>query len=321
MKWRLIQRKNITKFETLVTLLEIDKQHLLKKSNFPINIPIRLVNKMTKGDLNDPLFLQFVPLKQEEEKSKLFVLDPTGDQGAKKCQRILHKYHARALLLSTSACAMNCRYCFRRHFDYALDKEPILKSINYIKENTDLREIILSGGDPLSLSDKNLKELFALLNSIDHLDIIRIHSRFLTGIPERLTPELLQILSASKKTVIFVQHINHKKELDQQVLEALKKIQVLGIPVLTQTVLLKGVNDCVATLEALFWDLIKWGIIPYYLHQLDRVEGAIHFEVPTSKGVKIIEELKGRLPGYAIPKYVHEVPLRKSKTIIESSFI
>jgi EF-P beta-lysylation protein EpmB len=316
MKWRQIQRMNITSCSDLAHILQIDENQLLKSSKFAINIPLRLVRKMKKGDLKDPLFLQFAPLKLEEKKSKLFVLDPTGDKEAQKCRRLLHKYHGRALLLSTSACAMNCRYCFRRHFDYSLENEDLNDSIEYLKNNPSIKEIILSGGDPLSLSDKNLAALFAALEAIKHIEIIRLHSRFITGIPERVTPELLEIFNSSNKTIIFVQHINHCNELDHEVIKALSQIQALCIPILTQTVLLKGVNDCAKTLEALFWQCIKHGIIPYYLHQLDRTQGTAHFEVCKNQGLEIVKRLREQLPGYAVPKYVQEIAGQTSKTPI-----
>ena len=320
MKWRQIQRTNITSTARLASFLQIKESHLCKNAQFPLNLPMRLAKKMKKGDLQDPLFLQFAPLALEDKHSKLFVIDPTGDKPAQKCDRLIHKYQARALLLVTPACAMNCRYCFRRHFDYSPTKsdslitDSVTKSIQAIAKDPSIKEVILSGGDPLSLSDKSLQTLFDSLDAIDHVKIVRLHSRFLIGIPERITKAFLEMLANSTKTIIFVQHINHIKELDKDILDAFAQIRSLGIPILSQTVLLKGVNDFAEVLEDLFWALAKSSIIPYYLHQLDRVQGAAHFEVPIKKGLQLIQTLQERLPGYAVPRYVQDLPNQKSKS-------
>lgn len=201
-------------------------------------------------------------------------------------------------------------------FPYETEIIQYEKELEYLRNNSSLREVILSGGDPLSLSDNSLKSLLKAINCIPHIDRIRFHTRFPIGIPERIDNSFLETLQSSKKQIIFILHINHHQELDDAIFEAIKKIQSLGIPTLNQSVLLKGVNDNVETLSQLYWKLTSKGVIPYYLHQLDRVEGSSHFEVEKAKGVMLIQQLQNTLPGYAIPRYVEEIPGSLSKTII-----
>jgi len=222
------------------------------------------------------------------------------------------KYSKRALLVTTSACAMHCRYCFRKNYPY--QTTDFKEEIEAIYLDQELEEVLLSGGDPLSLSDQKLFNLLDELEKIPHVRRIRFHTRFVMGIPERIHDDLIAKFKSLKKQIIFVVHINHASELDQDIFEALKKIQTLGIPVLTQTVLLKGINDCANVLSELFKALIDRGIIPYYLHQFDPVQGSMHFEVPLKQGKEIYLKLLEKLPGYAVPKYVQEIPHKLSKT-------
>lgn len=316
--WRKIQKENFNCLETLSAYLKLncDQQKLLKlNAPFGLNLPKRLAEKIKKGTLDDPILRQFVPLKAEEEINTKFVKDPVGDCQAACAPKCLQKYAGRALLLTTSACAMHCRFCFRQNYPYA-QQSGFLQELNVIREDCTLKEVILSGGDPLSMGNAQLKELLFSLAAIEHVKRIRFHSRFPIGIPERIDEDFLALLEEVQTQVWFVIHCNHPDELDSDVLTALKKIQKLGIPVLNQWVLLKKVNDSIDILQTLCEKLIDQGIFPYYLHQLDRVQGASHFEVSQEVGKTLIRELNQRLAGYGVPKYVQEIPTEKSKTPI-----
>lgn len=315
MNWRKIQLNNFRNLGQLAEFLQIDRAKLSSNPRFPLNLPVRLANKIVKGDLNDPILRQFVPLAEETRSVLGFVDDPVQDATFCHSKKLLQKYQGRALMLTTSTCAMNCRFCFRKNYDYE-EKSTFEEEIAFIQNDPSLQEIILSGGDPLSLSNRDLSALFDRLSAIDHLKIIRFHTRFPIGIPERIDEDFLQLLQNSPKQIVFIVHSNHPRELDEEVLFALKSIQKLGVPILVHTVLLKGINDDFDTLKALFERFIHNGILPYYLNQLDKVEGAAHFEVEIEKGKKLLEQLRASLPGYAIPTYVTELPGKANKTPI-----
>ena len=315
--WRLIQRQNFTDCATLADFLELSeekRERVLFDSHFPLNVPLRLAKKMAKNTLNDPLVRQFLPLKEELLEKPNFTLEPVEDFRFRKGRRLLQKYEERALLLTTPACAMNCRFCFRRNFDYQENESFFEEELKTIEEEGSLSEIILSGGDPLSLGDEKLDLLLQRLSKIPHVKRIRFHTRFPIGIPERIDSSFLALLQRCKKQIIFVIHCNHPVELDSDLLQALKEVQGLGIPVLNQNVLLKGVNDDPVVLKALMQQLADNGILPYYLHQLDKVKGASHFEVTEQRGKALIEEIGQSLSGYALPRYVKEVPGAVAKT-------
>lgn len=318
MNWRAIQRKNFVRLPALLDFLQIQEElrlQIAETSKFPVNVPLRLAQKMKKNCLEDPLFKQFVPLIEEEKEASGFSLDPVGDCFVRKGQRLLHKYAGRCLLVTTSACAMHCRYCFRQHFDYP-SRKGFEEELSLIRKDPTLFEIILSGGDPLALSNESLNNLFCELSQIAHVKIVRIHTRFPIGIPERIDEELLRLFSHTRLQVLFVIHANHPRELDEEIFAHLKAVAKLGIPLLNQSVLLKGVNDSVETLKALSLQLIENGILPYYIHQLDRVQGSSHFEVPRAEGKQLLAALQKELPGYAVPKYVQEISGEKGKTLI-----
>lgn len=317
--WKEVLRTNFTQVSSLADYLQLSEKQrllLLTKSDFVLNLPLRLASKITKASTDCPLFLQFVPLKLENKAAVNFILDPVADRVSQKEKKLLHKYQSRTLILTTSACAMHCRYCFRQKFPYETETTQYEKELDYVRNNSSIREVILSGGDPLSLNDNSLKSLLEAINCIPHVDRVRFHTRFLIGIPERVDGSFLETLKSSKKQLIFVLHINHYRELDDTIFEAIKQIQSLGIPTLNQSVLLKGVNDSVDVLSELYWKLTSKGIIPYYLHQLDRVEGTAHFEVEKERGSMLIQQLQNTLPGYAVPKYVEEIPRSLGKTLI-----
>jgi EF-P beta-lysylation protein EpmB len=314
--WKQVLRKSFTKLDALLQFLEIqeeDRKKIIQRSNFPLLVPLRLAEKMQKSCLDDPIFKQFVPTVEENHVQSNFFTDPVQDHLSRKSSHLLQKYNHRVLLLPTQACAMHCRYCFRQNFSYEKPYD-YANEIAIIQNDPTIHEVILSGGDPLSLNDDVLMHLMHRIDSISHVKVIRFHSRFVIGVPERISTDLLKFFQSIKKQIVFIIHSNHEKELDEEVLSSLKKLQNLGIPIMCQTVLLKGVNDEIETLKALCWKLISHGIIPYYLHQLDQVQGAMHFEVSQEKGLSLIRELRKQLPGYAVFKYVKEVPLEASKT-------
>lgn len=317
MPWKSILKSNFTHVDRLADFLELDegnRSRLLLKPDFILNLPLRLAKKIQKNSLSDPLFLQFVPLKEELKRKKAYSKDPLLEGEFKEEGKLLNKYSSRSLIVATSACAVHCRYCFRREYPYEVSRKDFETELNQIRARTDLEEIILSGGDPLSLPDSTLASLLGELNRIPHIKRIRFHTRFPVGIPERITEEFLGVLAAVEKQIWFVLHINHARELDQDVIDALKKVAGLGIPVLNQSVLLKGVNDSESIQGDLLRALSNSGIQPYYLHQLDRVQGAHHFHVSPKEGKRIVEELSNRFSGFMIPKYVREIPHRAKKT-------
>jgi EF-P beta-lysylation protein EpmB len=220
-------------------------------------------------------------------------------------------------VIATGACAIHCRYCFRRHFPYAdtgLTPERLRETLEALAADPSLDEVILSGGDPLSLSDHRIAELVGAIENIPHIQRLRIHTRLPVVIPSRVTPGLLRTLRGTRLAPWMAVHMNHVQELDQEVTQALSRLVDAGIPVLNQAVLLRGVNDSLEALENLCRTLVNLRVMPYYLHQLDRVSGAAHFEVSEAEGLKLIEGLRERLPGYAVPRYVREVAGAASKT-------
>lgn len=317
--WRKIQLGSFHDLEKLASFLELsekDKLFLLNKPSFPLMLPLRLAEKIEKGTLLDPILRQFVPLEEELILNEDFVNDPVGDSSFRKESKLIRKYNGRALLVTSSACAIHCRYCFRKNFEYETKRKDFEPELRILENDPSLSEIILSGGDPLSLSNEALEDLLKGIARIPHIKRIRFHTRFPVGIPERIDPDLLFLFKEIPKQFFFIVHTNHPKELDEDLFYALKKIQKLGIPVLNQTVLLKGINDSFTTLQTLFSSLADRGIIPYYLHRLDPVTGTTHFAVEKEKGKELMRELAKVLSGYALPKYVEEIPGASSKTLI-----
>jgi len=317
--WRQILRTNFTNLTTLLHYLELENDPsavALTNPRFSLNLPVRLAQKIEKKTWDDPILKQFLPVPGENIQTTGFTHDPVGDQACQKSSKLLHKYQGRALLVCTSACAMHCRYCFRQNFEYDSSNKIFENEIQLLKQDSSIKEIILSGGDPLSLSDPILEELLANLCSIEHIKMIRFHTRFPVGIPERIDSGFLSILSRCPLQIWFVIHTNHPRELDKDVLHAMRNLQKQGITILNQSVLLRGVNDDVKTLKELSERLVESGIVPYYLHQLDRVQGTAHFEVEEDKGRALVQELTKQLPGYAVPKYVREIAGQPNKTYL-----
>ncbi len=257
-----------------------------------------------------------MPVAEERAAVPGFSADPVGDLSHQLTPGVIHKYRGRALLIASGACAIHCRYCFRRHFPYAATPhslaqwQPALESLAAIP---DLEEVILSGGDPLTLRDELLAELMFKLRTLVKLKRIRIHTRLPIVIPQRVTEPLLELLSGYPAKLVVVIHVNHAREIDGPVAAGLQRLRDAGVLLLNQAVLLRGVNDTVECLAALSDRLIAVGVVPYYLHQLDRVAGAAHFEVPMSEGRRLVRQLAARLPGFAVPRYVHDEPGGASK--------
>lgn len=287
--------------------------------NFPTFVPLEFLNRMVAGDPCDPLLRQVLPGPEEQRQDPGFVSDPVGDLRSVAAPGLLHKYPGRALLVVTGACGVHCRYCFRREFPYhegGGTSDRWDGAMEYLREHTEIDEVLLSGGDPLTLVDASLDRLIGSIESVRHIRRLRIHTRMPIVIPQRITRALIDRLSRSRLAIWFVVHANHPNELDEHVLDALRRLIDRGIPVLNQAVLLRGVNDDADTLVELCRRLVNHRVQPYYLHQLDRVRGAAHFEVPVDEGRKLIEQIRKRLPGYAVPTYVTEQPGEESKTVV-----
>ncbi len=283
---------------------------------FPLLVPRTYLRRIRKGDPGDPLLRQVLPIEAERQEVEGFVSDPVGDRDALTAPGLLQKYAGRALLVVSGTCAVHCRFCFRRMFPY--DEQPRRPeqwqpALERLRRDRQLREVVLSGGDPLVLSDERLRELVQLLESIGHLRRLRLHTRLPIVVPQRVTGELVQILTTGRLKTVVVVHTNHPQELDESCAEALRCLTRSGVTVLSQSVLLRGVNDDVEVLSELCERLVELGVLPYYLHQLDRVQGAAHFEVDEGRGRELVEQLRRRLPGYAVPRYVREVAGREYK--------
>ncbi|MEQ1636371.1 MAG: EF-P beta-lysylation protein EpmB [Methylococcales bacterium] len=284
-------------------------QPLVEHATFPLRVPLGFAACMEKGNPDDPLLRQVLPIAEELVDYPGYSADPVGDLDANAAIGIIHKYHGRALIITTGGCAINCRYCFRRNFPYAevqLTKSRLDFTLEYIKQHAELTEIILSGGDPLLLNDDRLGELIMQLNAIKNLQRIRIHSRIPVVLPERITPELLTMLKSSAKKIILVLHANHANELSQNVAKVCTQLTQAGIMLLNQSVLLKDVNDSASVLQALSEKLFSLNVMPYYLHLLDKATGTGHFEVAKPVAIRIYQQLQELLPGYLVPKLVSE---------------
>jgi len=287
--------------------------------DFRCLVPQGFAALMGRGNPDDPLLRQVLPLAIEARPTAGYVSDPVGDGNARLAPGLLQKYRGRALLIATGACALHCRYCFRRHYPYADEgpqHERFAAAIAALKLAPDINEIILSGGDPLLLDDPVLAELIAALDALPQLRRLRLHSRLPSILPSRITETLRAILASSRLQLVVVVHINHPAELGEDARRALLGLAELGAPLLNQSVLLRGVNDAVDTLGELSESLIHARVLPYYLHLLDPVSGAAHFDVPEAEGRRLITQLRQRLPGYLVPRLVREYPGAAAKTLL-----
>lgn len=261
---------------------------------------------------------QILPLDAELIEDQHFKLDPVGDLAAMEAPGLLHKYHGRVLIITTAACAVHCRYCFRRHFPYQENRaeQSWQAAVDYIRENSGIHEVILSGGDPLSLTESKLKNLTDKLLNIPHVKTLRLHTRQPIVLPERINSDFLNWLDSLPWKIVIVLHCNHANEIDVTVAAALQKLQQQQVTLLNQSVLLAGVNDGTEVLINLSKKLFHHHVLPYYLHQLDKVQGAKHFAVSEAKALKLIKEIRQYLPGYLVPKLVKENAGESSKTAL-----
>ena len=319
--WQTALAQAITDPAELLALLQLDPELLpaarRAARDFALRVPRGFVARMRKGDAQDPLLCQVLPLGAECVETPGFGADPVGDRAAMTVPGVLHKYAGRALLTATGACAIHCRYCFRRHFPYA-EANPAAaqwrQALDYLRADESIHEAILSGGDPLTLSDRRLREFVAPLAGIAHIERLRIHTRLPIVLPERVTTELLDWLTGTRLKPVMVVHANHAREIDGTVRAALTRLRDSGVTLLNQSVLLRGVNDSAETLAELSLALFDAGVLPYYLHALDRVRGAAHFEVDEVEARAIMTELNARLPGYLVPRLVRELAGAAGKT-------
>lgn len=319
-RWQALWRDAVRDPHELLRLLHLDDAALhisdAAAGTFPLRVPRGFVARMRQGDPADPLLRQVLPLDDEMRVVAGFDLDAVGDTAAKAAQGVLHKYHARSLLIATGSCAVHCRYCFRRHFPYAEETAAAAgwrEAIAAIADDMTISEVILSGGDPLSLSTAKLAEVTDALRGIDHVRRLRIHTRLPIVLPERVDEPLVQWLHALPWPVTVVVHANHANEFDASVDAAMRRLRAAGATLLNQAVLLRGVNDGIDALADLAERGFEAGVLPYYLHQLDRVAGAAHFEVSDRDALSLHAQLRARLPGYLVPRLVREVAGDASK--------
>ncbi|MFC4822222.1 EF-P beta-lysylation protein EpmB [Dokdonella ginsengisoli] len=319
-RWQQIWREAVTDPVELLRLLDLSAHaaDLLPPADtgFALRVPRGFVARMRRGDPADPLLLQVLPQAAELGEVPGFTRDAVGDLGARAANGLLHKYDGRALLIATGSCAVHCRYCFRRHFPYAEETAAANRwqlALGHLRADASIGEVILSGGDPLSLSTPKLAELTQALTSIPHVRRLRIHTRLPVVLPERVDAEFGGWLAALPLQKVVVLHANHPQEIDPAVADACAALRAAGATVLNQAVLLRAVNDDADVLAALSERLFEAGVLPYYLHQLDRVAGAAHFEVPDDAALALVDALRARLPGYLVPRLVREVAGAPSK--------
>lgn len=316
--WMREWREAVTDPAELLRLLGLDASTLPVRAAgaFPLRVPRAYVARMRRGDPHDPLLRQVLPLADEDAVVPGFGADAVGDMSAAAGGGVLRKYEGRALLVATGSCAVHCRYCFRRHFPY--DEETAARNqwreaVAYLRDRPDVSELILSGGDPWSLATHKLAELTDGLRAIPHVRRLRVHTRLPVVLPNRVDDELLAWVRALPVPLVVVIHANHAAELDDAVAAALSRLRDAGATLLNQSVLLRGVNDHGAALAALSGRLFDCGVLPYYLHLLDRVAGTAHFEVDEPRALGLVQELRETLPGYLVPRLVRETAGAPSK--------
>lgn len=312
----------------LLELLELDAELLpaarLAAQLFPLRVTRSYAARMQKGDRYDPLLQQVLPLGAELQTVAGYGNDPLAETKANPIPGLLHKYGSRVLITLTGVCAIHCRYCFRRHFPYAENnpgKKGWLKMMDYIRADANITEVILSGGDPLAVSDNMLREFSELIAAIPHVERLRIHTRLPIVLPERITPELISALTQTRLKLVIVVHANHAQELDAGVCAAFLALRSANITLLNQTVLLKGINNDVAVLSALSEALFAAGVLPYYLHVLDKVAGAAHFDIGLESALALHKALSAHLSGYLVPRLVCEKPGEPAKTLLSPSLL
>jgi EF-P beta-lysylation protein EpmB len=312
--WRSQLAAAVRSVDELLRLLEIDPAALRDRplaEDFPVRVPHSFIRRMARGDINDPLLRQVLPLGAEARPAPGYRCDPLQELDCMPVPGLLHKYRGRALLTVTGACAVHCRYCFRRHFPYS-DANPLSsrfeQSIAWLQRHPDITELILSGGDPLTLNDEHLQALSWRLDSVPHLRTLRIHTRLPVVLPARIDDGFLAWIGRQRQRLVMVIHCNHPHEIDAEVAEAMQHLGRAGVILLNQSVLLRGVNDAADILARLSEALFAAGVLPYYLHQMDKVQGAAHFEVDDDTARRLLADVHRALPGYLVPRLVRESP-------------
>jgi len=319
--WQQQLARAITEPQQLLQYLQLDAQHFgdfsAASRQFSIRVPHAYLRKIRPGEADDPLLLQIMAQAEESHQVAGFKQDPVGDLQASQAPGLLHKYPGRVLLITTGACAVHCRYCFRRHFPYAQQqagRDQWQSALDYIRAEQSIEEVILSGGDPLVLSDHRLSMLIEQLQAIPHISRLRLHSRLPVVLPDRITDRLIEILASSRFDTALVIHANHASEIAADETRVLRKLQAAGILLLNQAVLLKGINHRLEQQQALSRALFSAGVLPYYLHLLDSVQGAAHFDVGLQQANQLMEQLRASMPGFLVPRLVREIEGEQSKT-------
>ena len=311
----------VSDLDTLFALLDLPKQaQIHTPKQFGLRVPHAFIKKMKKGDINDPLLRQVLPDTKETWTIGGYSIDPLDENNHNPIKGLLHKYQSRVLLTVTGACAVHCRYCFRQHFDYHANQPSTHEMdtvMDYITKHTEVDEVILSGGDSLSLSNKRLKLWLDKIGDIAHIRTVRLHTRLPVVLPNRVDDELITLIRHYQKNIVIVLHINHPNEIDNQLIAKTKQLKDAGVTLFNQSVLLADINDDIHTLSKLSQDLFDAGILPYYLHILDKVQGAAHFDIAISDAIQLYWQLLEVLPGYLVPKLVQELPNRPFKTPID----
>lgn len=320
--WQNALKTVITSPDELILLLNLPESMrdglVAASEQFGLKVPRTLLGRIQQGNPNDPVLRQFLPQAEELRTVEGFVDTPLEEEKYNPHPGLLHKYKGRVLLITTSHCAVHCRYCFRRQFDYEDNipgKAGLEPALDYIRHDSSIEEVILSGGDPLNLSDGHLHWLLTVLSRIAHVKTIRFHTRTAIVVPSRITLEFLNILDTSRFQFVFVVHTNHAQEIDDHVHIAMGRLRQKGL-LLNQAVLLAGINDTAETQIALCRRLIEIGVLPYYLHLLDKVAGAHHFECDEPRAKAIIATMQRTLPGYAMPRLVREIAGAPGKQIV-----
>ncbi|MEX2476517.1 EF-P beta-lysylation protein EpmB [Marinobacter sp.] len=323
--WQQLLAGAVTTPEALLTRLDLDPRHWLDGAQeghrlFPVRVPEPYLNRMGRGNPEDPLLRQVLPLTEEGWQAEGYVSDPLQEAEATETTGLIRKYRSRALLMVTGQCAINCRYCFRRHFPYdehrlsPADRDQVISTLS---QDTRINEVIFSGGDPLVANDRLLGAWAEAIAAIPHIRRLRIHTRLPVVIPQRVCDSLLSWLSATPLQTVMVLHINHPAELDRSTREAFDRLRAAGVTLLNQSVILKGVNDNASILGELSEALFESGVLPYYLHAFDPVAGAHHFDVSDERARQLVRTLLAELPGFLVPRLVREVPGKAGKTPID----